>query len=96
MDFSLPPETDVSRPLAVNVPQKTIFFAVCVMPMKPPQPAMRGPNLDTLILPEASTCARPSSSRRRRQDLRDLRRTAARGHIVGRQRDFPAVNAGCL
>ena len=39
-----------------NVPANTTFFALWLMLMKPPAPARRGPNFETLTLPSASAC----------------------------------------
>jgi hypothetical protein len=44
---------------AVKVPTKTTFLAFCEMLMKPPAPARRGPNFETLRLP----CGPPARGR---------------------------------
>ena len=54
---SLPSATSMSLSPAVNVPANTTFLAFWLMLMKPPAPASRGPNLETLRLPSRSACA---------------------------------------
>ena len=43
-------------PQALKVPTNTIFFALCLMLMKQPEPASGGPNLLTLRLPSRWLC----------------------------------------
>lgn len=50
-DLQFPEAAAIFSPPAVKVPQKNTFLAFCVILINPPQPAIRGPNLDTLILP---------------------------------------------
>ena len=55
---------------------KTTFFEFCVMLMKPPAPAIFGPNLLTFTLPKPSICGRrkqqPTTNEATRDGCADL------------------------
>ena len=52
----------IFNPPAVKVPQNITFLEFWVIFIKPPQPAILGPNLLTLIFPFSSHCARPGNA----------------------------------
>ena len=59
----MPPFSNpTASPPVVKVPQKNTFFAFWVMLIKPPHPAMREPNLLTLMFPDSSAWARPRNA----------------------------------
>ena len=57
--WSFSSATENSPPPAMKVPTNTTFFAFWLMLIKPPAPASRGPNRETLRLPMRSACASP-------------------------------------